>query len=400
MKKLCVSLATIAVLGAFGAQADKASGHAPVVDIAGKITGYGVSDTQTHRNKGADSTALGLKGDLSFRVMGMLGNTEYGGVVTFDARRDKTASRDLLKNAYVYIADKTYGTLQLGDLDGVTKQGMVSGIDVMGGTGGFYGDMWYVANPTSGVMVRFEPMSYTKYATKLVYKSPEMFGLQLMMSYTPHSELYGTLDRTTEGEFDSQAGRNKSTKLHLKRQFSLGLSYNMAIADAAVSVYAVGSIAKPDAPAAMVGSFNHIKTYELGMFVDWCRFQFGAGFIDNQKSALKTTTHGDAGKAYNAAVSYTFGPNSIAVGYLGSQRKVVGGKARAHVASATYERQVAPGWTVFGEANYFKTTNTAQYRATLSGVKVTDQQNGALFASGTRNNNKGGVFLLGTTVRF
>lgn len=414
MKKVIASLTTLSVLGIAplahssetnsetNSEINMAWFSKPNLEISGKITGMGAGASVRHQPPKTDKVSFASKGDLLFNIKAMTqGGTEYGGIVALDVRRDKAGGDDLYKSVYAYFSSPEYGTWQIGDLDSALEQVMVDGSDIMGGTGGFDGDMFYFATPTAGVFMPYMTAAYNRYATKIVYKSPVVHGLQLAASYTPHSALWGTMKRMHGEDFAKNIGIDANASWpSLGRIFEAALSYGFSLGDVGVNLYAGGAIGNPNVSDHAVFAnkgLHPVKVWQLGMLLDWQQFQFAAGVLNQQRSMMRKDELGNAGTAYNAALSYTTGRHTIAVGYLGSTRRVLDGRAKGNVGSLTYECKLAPGWTVFGEANYFSTTNTVAYLA-QDGVTKKDQ--GYLYQSGLKKNNSGGVFLLGTTIRF
>lgn len=398
-KLLLATIAATISVASFANAAVTTSG-APSLQISGKLMAYGIGASQNEKTRAVDIGNFGTKGDIRFNVEGVSeGGFKYGGLLILDVRRQKAAGKDFVKNAYVYASHDDIGYVQLGELDGALKQTMVSGANLMGGTGGFDGDMWTVTNLTAGLPGYFDPISYDQYATKVVLKTPVLGGLQLVFSYTPHSKLYGTLAKTNSGGLKDELVAGKTPGA--KRQTELAASYGFGLGDVAVNLYAGGAVATPVLPTGAAYQLNTVKTYQLGFLVDYASFQFAGGYIDNQKSMLRKYEVGNTGKQYNLAVSYTTGPNSVAVGYQGARRSVKGGLAKANVGSLTYERKIAPGLTLFGEANYFQTKTTADYLAgNGTGGDVSKAADGFIFASNTKKNNSGQVYLMGATLRF
>lgn len=400
MKKTLTCLAALGLAVASTAnsaeQISLAGFTKPAVTLSGKVQAFAFGKSVVNAPKGVDKVTGGTKGNLRLNIMGTSqAGTEYGAIAEMDFRRDRTASQDFWRAIYVYFSSPEYGMWQLGDLEGAIAQTMVDGKNLLGGTGGFWGDMWAVATPTTGVMYDFSAMSSTKYATKIVYKSPIMSGFQVVMSFTPHSKLWGLQNRNFDKDFVKAIATGKAPSV--SQVSEAAISYGFELGDVGVNLYAGGAIGSPDVPANSGYRLHSIKVWQAGMLLDWKQFQFATGVVNNQRSMMRTDEVGNAGTAYNAALSYTMGRHTFAVGYFGSTRRVTEGRAKSNVGSLTYECQLAPGWSVFGEANYFKTTNTGAY---LEQAGIKDATSGRIYTSGLDKNNSGGVFLLGTSIRF
>jgi len=401
MKKVLHLSLALALLSST-ALADHSTGAPkPTLQLSGKLQAFALASSSKSRSVNAPATNFGTKGNLRFDINAQTASgTEYGGVAEVELNRAKVGSQDFFRAVYAFVSSAQYGTWQLGDLDGALVQGIVDGRQLMGGTGGFDGDMWAVVTPTSGVLVDMVGSSKTKYATKIVYKSPTVKGMQFVFSYTPQSKMYGLVDRSMGEDFDQNFIAGK--KPTISKVVEGVLSYGFSLGELGVTLYAGGSVATPRAGVSAVSGIKAAKTFQLSMLLAWRDFQFAAGFLNNQSSLHRTNEVGDSGIAYNSALSYNTGPHTVALGYFGSKRKVTGGSAKANVGSATYEYSIAPGWTVFTEANYFKTTSTVAYLTDVGAQPdaKTAAGVGYLYATNNTKNAGGGVFLLGTTLRF
>ncbi|MBL0942690.1 MAG: hypothetical protein IBJ00_08225, partial [Alphaproteobacteria bacterium] len=104
----------------------------------------------------------------------------------------------------------------------------------------------------------------------------------------------------------------------------------------------------------------------------------------------------NAGRAYSFATGYTHGLDKVALGYYHSERKFSGPKSKANIYSLTYDRQLAPGLSLFGEANQFD-LKTSQ--ATLNAQKAIYQGSNNTLAAPTTN-NKGHAIVVGGKFKF
>jgi predicted porin len=406
MKKVLFALTAVCALNAAVA-GDAPKG--PSLEITGKVMGYGMGVTQDQRSIITDDTSLGSKGELRFNAKAEASNgLSYGGVAAIDLRKNKVGKTDFFRDVFVFVSSPKLGTVQLGDLEGVEVQGSNGPRDIMGGTGAWDGRMWDAAHITSGVVIETRP-GYTTGASKIVLKSPilnmasdSLFkGTQFMLGYTPQSKYYGSVAKTTnkanEILGDDPAG--------MRQHIAVGVSQGLGHGDFGLNLYAVGTMAKGlrvNKTSGARTSLHNVKAYELGFLADYKDIQLAAGFTDHQRSLMAkegSFSVGNAGKVYNAAVSYKMGPTTVALGGLFSQRKVTGGHAKAKVVSLTVDHNIVAGLSVFGEANYFQTKAPQDFLTNLKNDATAYDPWKAV--SGTVNeNNKGGVFLLGTNLRF
>ncbi len=325
-------------------------------------------------------------------------------------RREKTSSADFIRAAYAYYNDQDYGTFQVGEMEGALDQGLMDGRDILGGTGGFNGSLFTFASASTGVMSSYKHASYDKYATKFLYKTPVVHGIQFTFSYTPHSQLLGSRTRGAGpgSAYYTAMGEQANKGIQVRRNAEGVLSYGFDISGVDINLYAGGAVADPsltdqqlDADPTTVRSS---KSWQLGLIADFGDIQVGAGYLNNGNSLTLKNGVETYGNAYNAAISYTLGRHYIAAGYMGSSRRVLGGKARADISSLTYEYKAAPGLTLFAEANYFDTRNTSQYyNTTVGGEATVNEQYTAKrihVSNALKKNNKGSVLMVGTSIRF
>lgn len=376
----------------------------PTFKIKGKLTFIAGTNGAKVRDNRIDQASFLTKGDFGFNIFGEGYNgSNYGAMISFDLRREKSGSESFIKAAYAYYNDQDYGTFQVGEMEGAIDQTMMDGRDIMGATGGFDGSLFTFATESTGVMASYKQATYDKKATKILYKTPVMNGFQFVFSFAPHSQLLGSKSRGAGDDtgFNSAMGGNASKAVQLKSGIEGVMSYGFAVSGVDINLYAGAGYANPSLTTLQQAG-AHVrpaKSWQLGMIMDFGDIQLGAGYLNNGKSLTRKNSVETFGDAYNAAISYTLGRHYIAAGHMASSRKVVGGHAKANVSSVTYEYKAAPGLTVFGEVNYFDTRNTGQYYAAMG--DTTAQKNAKrLHISGLKKNNRGSVMMVGTSIRF
>ncbi len=99
-------------------------------------------------------------------------------------------------------------------------------------------------------------------------------------------------------------------------------------------------------------------------------------------------------------IGYDFARNAnVGVGYTHTDRKVIGGKAKADIATLTLDYVVAPGWVAFAEVDHFKLRAPAQAIATATGLETSGVD---IYGErdGLNGNNHGTVVVIGTKLRF
>lgn len=407
IKSMLFAGAAVVGLNVNAATKSSAVSQGPTLSFGGSITGYGVATNQKVRLQGnAPTTNFVSKGNL---VMNLGGNASNGmgygavGILSFD--RAKTAN-DRISELYIYANHDMWGSMKLGDTEGVTSIMMYTGDDILGGFGGTSSDLEKLINVTRGVSFYPSIAPAHDKATKLVWLSPEYKGFQIGVDFTPSTKLYGREEHGTKisnGNVKNNTVRPYSTNL-----VSGGLSYHQTFQNCNLGLYLVGHTGnsrndRPGDVEASAAQFSKTKAWQAGTLIDYKNFQFAASYFDNKKSLVRYNGTNMANhtntKGVNAGIGYDFARNAnIGVGYTHTYRTVTGGKAKADVAMLTLDYVVAPGWVAFAEVDHFKLRAPA---ATISSTDIATDGSDIYAERDTRNgNNHGTVIVLGTKVRF
>lgn len=417
MKKIYLSLGAVLVaalcsIDSVGADAaSKAAGSQSMTmsngmtfTMGGKGLVESVSSTQKRKDPATDKTALMFKGQLDFEIKSdQIKEWVYGVVASLNL--DKAGQGDdTIKAAYLFATSEKVGNFQVGNLEGLERQMMSTGKDILGGADGFGGGrMWRVISPTSGTPGDVSmPASYTMYGTKAVYTTPNVNGWQAGVHYVPSSKNVGT--RKNNADLDKTLGKPSHKQL-----VTAALSYGFGYGQMAVNLYANGSIGKAQSVYSSPTALYPIKTFQFGLLMDYAGWRLGSGYYNNQRSFIRKNSGGSAGQGYDVGIGREMGPVYVALGYLGFSRRVAGGYATSNTASVTVDYTVVPGWTVYGETDFFRMRSPKdQFSASRSfGVNdVYDYQNNTSSTTsgrvntGNNGNNQGAVFILGTQMRF
>ena len=157
---------------ALSAGAKEAS--SPSLKINGVLRALAVGTTQKVRtDKGVQFNSYG---NMTFNAGGVANNgLTYGALAVLQLDRSKPAN-DRISEAYVYFGSDTIGNIQFGDTNGVSSLMMYDGTDVMGGAGGFDGNLYRQLNLTRGVNldqnIGFVNNGSNR-STKVTYLAPE-----------------------------------------------------------------------------------------------------------------------------------------------------------------------------------------------------------------------------------
>jgi hypothetical protein len=128
-----------------------------------------------------------FKGHLNFEMKSeQIKDWIYGVVASLNMDKATAQGDYVFRAVYLFASSEKYGNFQVGNLEGLERQMMSTGKDILGGADGYAGRMWRVVNITSGTTGDMSmPASYTVYATKAVYTSPNVKGWQAGIQYVP-----------------------------------------------------------------------------------------------------------------------------------------------------------------------------------------------------------------------
>jgi len=414
MKKyLALSTAAMVAILAHGHGAE-ATTSSPSLKISGQLSTnfYAFGQTQRKENGGrgiGHHLAVEDSG-FNFAVSGKANGYRALEYLFFARLSADTSETKTFQEVYGQFKNDM-GTLRVGDTRGVDDFMATGAFAVMGGTGGFAGNYSHVINPTFGAIYKIDlgGTAASKEATKLTYVTPRINGFQAGISFTPNSEHRG------EGKVSNNTSIVNNRTAFDVNQTAYGVNYMNTFANGVdLKVSATGLFGQTKAgignPVSFITSSgalgtsaeaHNTKAYALGGLVGYKGWQFGAEFIDNDKTHAPTAALGsDAGQLYSAALGYTFGNDTFTGGYLHGTRKVGAGfrKAKTNVYSMTWDKKLAPGLSVYAEGNLF---DMKADRAYITAV----QANAAQFIKdGTTNsvpgNNRGHVVIVGSKIKF
>lgn len=458
MKKILLATTALVTAFAFNAVAGDDSGSTsmttatPPVANANpwrpelKISGEGKFSYYNFRNKNRSTN--GGKGyghhfsfedtRVNFEAVGNadsffgLNGTEYGFLLAVTAERDRQQS---VEEARLKVKN-SYGTAMFGNTNGVEDYSYGAN-NIMGGTGGVYGNYTNVVNKATGVITTNDPTTRTRKGTKVNLFTPRFAGFQLGVSYTP--------DTKHEGAAKVSTINNNNTNLYGtsmfddrafgKTSWAGNLNFNHTFQngfDAKVSVTGMTENSGTGYTAATAtnnATINDGRAWQVGGEFSYAGVTLAGDYLDNRKSRVPGSTpfnlnaggnhflnDADAGKVYTVALAYELGTHKVSVGYMHSDRKMgrvsatAGGataaagdlgKAKATVWSATYDKQFAPGWAGYVEYvnfSYKSTDNAATAQTYYKGTGGAGANNSSL-GDGVAKNN-GHVVIIGTKVKF
>jgi len=396
------AIATDAVARSHGKMTGATAQSGPKIELSGYLRTAALGVGQKVRS-GEKEARFMSNGDLTLNAGSMTNNgITYGALAVLELDRSKT-EKDRISEAYVYFSSDMLGSFQLGDTNGVGTLMMYDATDVMGGLGGFSGQVDKVVNVTRGVDINQDTSNIgSSRATKINYISPVVSGFQLGLSYAPSTEHYGRVQSGRTGNDTNQDIRPQNNGLFVQNKLEAALSHNRVFGPYSVGLfgtYKTGKVKGGRSSRSGIAQANmhHLDAWQLGTLVDYNNWQFGAAYFDNGKSGMQKGSGFKNTNGFNMGVGYGMGPTSVAVGYTQTERTVTAGKAKADMASITVDHSLAKGLVAFAEANYFSFKSPGAH---IDRVDV-DRQLDVLDNRPTSNtDNHGSVFVLGTKVMF
>lgn len=338
-----------------------------------------------------------------------LGGLDYS--LLFGISGDANLDKNLVENR-ILIHKNKIGSVLLGNTKGIDSFMRVGSDSVLGGIGGYNGPYHKVLNRSNGVLTSRDLVGHSRNATRAIYLTPRVAGLQVGVSLTPNTEHIGeampspnlSINQPAQPYDRDQLGIGVNYKQALKNDFEVSLSGTLLLAKTIRCV----SDNKNQKKSELTPRFD-TKSYALGTLLGWKRWKIVGELIDNGRSHIRTKMKGqDAGKVLNLAASYSRGNGHLALGWYGSSRKIQASSSYSYPYSGDeYLRAAADVWSVtldyklsripcvlvYAEANLF------DYVTDDKSKRFTMLTNNRLETTGNMS-NLGHVYLIGSRVIF
>lgn len=414
MKKyLALSTAAMVAIMSHGNVADAAT-SSPSLKISGQLStnfyAFGQTSREENGGRGNGHHLAVEDSGFNFSVFGKADGyraLEYLFFARLSADTNETKS---FQEVYAQFKNDM-GTLRVGDTRGVDDFMATGAFTVMGATGGFAGNYANAVNPTYSAIYKLDlgGTAAKKEATTMTYVTPRVNGFQAGVSFTPNAEHRG------EGKVSNNTSIVNTKKSFDVNQSAYGVNYMNTFANGVdVKVSATGlfgqtkggrgntlSFVRKDGTVGTSSAAHKTKAYALGGLLGYKGWQFGAEFMDNDKSQMPTAALGsDAGKLYSGALGYTIGNDTFTGGYLHGTRKVGAGfrKTKTNVYSVTWDKKLAPGLSVYAEGNLFDMKTDRAYITAVKANAAALIDNGT--AANVVGNNRGHVVIVGSKIKF
>lgn len=284
---------------------------------------------------------------------------EYGVEIQIKTQSDDTTNAD---ETWGFVSG-FFGRIEIGDQDDAGDRLHIGGEDAAAGRGGFDGDPFDLvategsAGPGSAniAAITESDVSATGDATKVIYFTPRVAGIQGGISITPDEEQDGgATPNDADGSFENVV--------------SVGANVAREVSGATMTVSGVGEFGDHETPRR-----KGVVRYGFGAKVDYMGFSAAGSYVDNGDTGLRTndnrtesTANGaDAGWVVTAAARYATGPWRIGVAWLHGERNsgtfagtgIEISDPVTDIVSITGDYIVAPGLKIATDLNFFSLDN-------------------------------------------
>jgi hypothetical protein len=365
---------------------------------------------------------------LYFRVDG--GDREklaYAFVLDLDTIRTDFA----VNKAFVELSGK-WGTFQVGNRKGPLASMFEDGVYVFGIGHGIDGGMWSLLTDSAGT-IDYKLEGVGKVATKAIYYTPIVRGVQVAVSYTPNTSHCGDLSRNNRiiqknGDFETAFDSGIYPKFAKRAQpyglnnVSVLVKYKQEFGDWKVCT-AAGFVTEHTVLINPFTGFRipvrNARSFGASFSLGYKDVSLGLGYGNNGKSRLPKTnalstyntgttdapviktylgkTHlGNAGSYFNSALSYNPGEYQLSIGYARTTRR---NNIKSHVGDEAYTTYAAyrplKGLEFFAEGAFLRGRTNAQAMAVQQ--SAFDSKGDGDKACG---NNVGYAVMVGTAISF
>jgi hypothetical protein len=258
----------------------------------------------------------------------------------YGLRLDVLANTDTNANAnadevFAFL-NTAWGRIELGDQDDAAVRMHVEADNVMVGRVGFSGDVAETFQFGSGGALTNPILTQTGDATKIIYFTPRIEGLQFGASFTPDSGANGTsfAERDNDGGFENVV--------------SLAANYTAKLDGLTLLVSLAGEFGDDEA-ANGAETPGDLETLAVGGTAKFQGFAIGAGYVDLANRGLNQAdidADADGGAHWSAAASYRKGPWGVSLGYFSSTKSQAigrGGDTSVDIVSLDGFLQRRPG---------------------------------------------------------
>ncbi len=326
-----------------------------------------VADSNRGYNLKSDESEVAFSASAS-----MDNGIQYGFQLELQTQTNDTKNSD---ETWGFI-DGFFGRIELGDQDDAADRIFVGGEDAGAGRGGFNGDAFALVD--KGAAITGIGVNATGDATKVIYFTPRVAGVQGGISFTPDS-----------GQEGSDGG-GADTGSDFEEVISVGANFSQSHNGITVTVAGIGEFGEAE-----TATTNDIERLGFGGKIDYMGFSGAVGFVDNAdtgiSSAAATTgssaNGADAGYAISVGASYSTGPWKIGVAYLHGESDAGTFDAtgtsiadpESNIVSVGGNYAVAPGLDIAADINFFSLENSLSSDGASAATTNNRDQDGTSF---------------------
>ncbi|PWC36216.1 porin [Azospirillum sp. TSO35-2] len=266
---------------------------------------------------------------------------EYGARLRLRAANGTSNARSTDADRAFIFANGTFGTIQAGQINGLSDEYGVIGPNVEGIEGSPDAQyLNYYVNATGApyVLGSLRTLESGDASTKLIYLTPSFAGFQVGAAYTP---VYGSSNTDVNRRKNSTAYRDMG---------EVQATYKGEFSGVGVEASAAYQFAKA------ASGLEDLSSVHVGANVSYAGFKIGGSYAFSGDSGyVKGTTGVDDQQIWIVGANYTLGPVILAATYTdakGVDSNFSGLNSRAHVWQAGVTYTVAPGLTTGLEYSY------------------------------------------------
>ncbi|HYH21380.1 MAG TPA: porin [Azospirillum sp.] len=260
-----------------------------------------------------------------------------------------------------------------------TINGVYAGADVGGGAAAAVGNSPTLVWPTFGDV-----------ATRVVYFSPRLAGVQFGASYTPRSDSNNTDSNRLKTTTVTAAGNQYAPGY--QDLVEVGVNVVQEFNGVSVKALAAYQTAEATKTSFASDSFKRLSAWTASARVGYAGFSVGGSYTDwgkslqNGRTASGAAAQRESFKIVHVGAQYTTGPLIVGAGWMHGQdpgSNSIAGKRKVDAYEVGVSYTVAPGLAVQAQYDHVKANSDK-----------------AVLASGSNPDDKANVVILRTTLAF
>ena len=291
---------------------------------------------------------------------------EYGGRIRIRADNNNAAGRTLTQDRAYIFAQGGFGQIRAGTTNTYNDETIVSRpIDYLPFGLFDQGISGYLAGTANGTDFSTSHKTalssstiiyptFSDVATRVVYFSPRIAGLQLGASYTPRNDDSTNSVNRIKAVAPAGGGTYQASMQDL---VELGANYNATFGG--FTVKAGAGYYTGEASDVSGARYRNLNAWQAGAQLGYAGFTVGGSYTDWGKSGARkgvANVNAENGGAWQVGAQYTVGPIVVGGGWMygkDSGDLSVAGKREVNVYEIGVSYTVAPGLAVQAQYDYF-----------------------------------------------